>query len=116
MPKNVLGTKLKKLRKERNLTQNELSQKLGFSDRYVAKIESGVRPSMEAYRKLADFFELPVEYLVSDSEKAPLTLLAHNQELLNAFMEVERMSAEDQKIVLELIKAFVVKKDFEHGK
>jgi transcriptional regulator with XRE-family HTH domain len=109
MPKNVLGTKLKKLRKERNLTQNKLSQKLGFSERYIAKIESGVRPSIETYKKLADFFELPVEYLVSDNEKAPLTILVQNEELLNAFMEVDRMSAEDQKIVLELIKAFIAK-------
>jgi transcriptional regulator with XRE-family HTH domain len=38
MPKNVLGTKLKNLRRERNLTQNELSQKLGFSERYMPKL------------------------------------------------------------------------------
>ncbi len=111
MPKNVLGTKLKKLRKERSLTQNELSQKLGFSERYVAKIESGVRPSMEAFKKLADFFELPVEYLVSDNEKASLTILVQNEELLNAFIEVDRMSPEDQKIVLELINAFIAKRN-----
>jgi hypothetical protein len=48
---------------------------------------------------------------VSDNEKAPLTLLTSNEELLNAFIEVDKMSAEDQKIVLELIKAFIVKRN-----
>jgi transcriptional regulator with XRE-family HTH domain len=110
MPKNVLGIKLKNLRKERNLTQNQLSQKLGFSERYVAKIESGVKPSMEAFKKLAVFFDVPVEYLVSENE-TPLTLPIQNEELLNAFIEVDRMNAEDQKIVLELINAFIAKRN-----
>ncbi|HBF39065.1 MAG TPA: hypothetical protein DDW50_17325 [Firmicutes bacterium] len=97
------------------MTQNELSEKLGFSKRYIAKIESGVKPSVEAFKKLAYFFDVPIEYLVSDNEKAPLTLLVQNEELLNAFMEVERMNAEDQKIVLELIKAFIAKRNFDKG-
>jgi transcriptional regulator with XRE-family HTH domain len=112
MPKNILGTKLKNLRKLHNLTQIELSQKLGFSERYIAKIESGVKPSMEAFKKLADFFDVPIEYLVSDNEKAPLALLVKNEELLNAFIEVDRMNDEDQKIVLELINAFIAKRKF----
>ncbi len=109
MPKNTLGTKLKNLRKERNLTQNELSQKLGFSERYIAKIESGVKPSLEAFKKLADFFNVPIEYLVSESNEI-LLLSTKNEELLNAFFEVDRMSPEDQKIVLELINAFIAKR------
>jgi len=111
MPKNVLGTKLKNLRKEQNITQNELSQKLGFSERYIAKIESGVKPSMETFKKLADFFGVPIEYLVSENDKAPLTLLAHNEELLKAFIEVDHMNPEDQKIILELIRAFIAKEN-----
>ena len=110
MPKNTLGTKLKNLRKERNLTQNELSQKLGFSERYVAKIESGVKPSMEAFKKLAQFFDIPIEYLISENEEMPLTVTIKNEELLKAFIEVERMNTEDQKIVLELINAFIAKR------
>jgi hypothetical protein len=38
-------------------------------------------------------------------------ILVQNEELLNAFMEVDRMSGEDQKIVLELIKAFIAKRN-----
>lgn len=109
MPKNILGTKLKKLREERHLSQNELSQKLGFSERYIAKIESGVRPSLKAFKKIADFFDVPVEYLISENED--LTLLPiKNKELLDAFIEVDRMKPEDQKVVLELINAFIAKK------
>ena len=46
MPENILGMKLKKLRKEKNITQDKLSEKLGLSGRYVGKIEAGmIKPS-----------------------------------------------------------------------
>ena len=109
MPKNILGTKLKKLREERNLSQNELSRKLGFSERYIAKIESGVKPSLRAFKKIANFFDVPVEYLISENEEISL-LPIKNKELLSAFIEVDRMKSEDQKVVLELINAFIAKK------
>lgn len=110
MPENVLGDKLKKLRKEKNLTQDKLSEKLGFSKRYISKIEAGEKPSMEAFRKLADFFQVPVEYLVSESED-PNTLSAviRNKEVLEAFIEVDQMDNEDQKIILGVVKAFITK-------
>jgi transcriptional regulator with XRE-family HTH domain len=110
MPENTLGTKLKNLRKERSLTQNELSQKLDFSERYIAKIESGVKPSMEAFKKIASFFEVPIEYLVSENKEMPLTVPIKNKELLDAFIKVDQMNSEDQKIVLELINVFVSKR------
>jgi transcriptional regulator with XRE-family HTH domain len=111
MPETVLGEKLKKLRKEKDLTQDKLSEKLGFSKRYISKIEAGEKPSMEAFRKLADFFQVPVEYLVSESED-PNTLSAviRNKEVLEAFIEVDQMDSEDQKVILEVIEAFTTKK------
>jgi transcriptional regulator with XRE-family HTH domain len=109
MPENTLGTKLKSLRKKKSLTQNELSQKLDFSERYIAKIESGVQPSMEAFKKLASFFEVPIEYLISENKEMPLTAPIKNKELLEALIKVDQMNPEDQKIVLELINVFVQK-------
>ena len=38
MPENALGSKLKKLRKEKNLTQGDLDNALGFSERYKNRI------------------------------------------------------------------------------
>jgi transcriptional regulator with XRE-family HTH domain len=105
----VLIAKLKALRKEQKITQNELSKKLGFSERYIAKIESGTSPSLEALRKIADFFHVPLEYLISENEALITTIPIKNKELLKAFLKVDAMNSEDQKVILELIKAFIIK-------
>jgi len=111
MPETVLGTKLKKLRKEKKITQSKLSQKLGFSERYISQVEAGMtRPSMDAFKKIADFFQVPVEYLVSETEEANnlATAPIRNKELLKAFIEVDQLSQEDQKLALGLLNALVM--------
>lgn len=113
MAKNVLGNKLKKLRKEKNLTQSELSLSLGLSENYIAKVESGVRPSMETFRKLAAFFLVPIEYLVSEKEDDPAAIPVRNQEVLEALMEVDKMEHEDQKLVLDVVKVIIKKNRFQ---
>jgi transcriptional regulator with XRE-family HTH domain len=111
MAETVLGTKLKKLRKEKKITQNKLSEKLGLSPRYIAKVEVGMaNPSMEIFKKLADFFQVPVEYLVSENEDPnTLSAIIRNKDVLEAFVEVDQMNNEDQKTILQVIRAFATK-------
>jgi transcriptional regulator with XRE-family HTH domain len=104
MTNNVLGAKLKKLRDEKNLTQAELSKILGFADNYVAKIESGTSPSMKTFKRLAAFFQIPVEYLVSEREDNAVTLPIRNQELFEVMLEVDKMVPEDRRLVLDVAK------------
>lgn len=56
MPNNVLpilGERLKKARKDRGLTQEQLVERAGLSARHIAKIEKGdVNPSFEVLSTL----------------------------------------------------------------
>lgn len=56
MPNNVLpvlGEQLKKARKDRDLTQEQLAERAGLSTRHIAKIEKGeVNPSFEVLSTL----------------------------------------------------------------
>lgn len=56
MPNNVLpvlGEQLKKARKDRDLTQEQLAERSGLSTRHMAKIEKGdVNPSFEVLSTL----------------------------------------------------------------
>lgn len=56
MPNNVLpilGERLKKARKDRGLTQEQLAEQAGLSARHIAKIEKGdVNPSFEVLSTL----------------------------------------------------------------
>ena len=63
--KNIeIGTKLKELRKERRLTQEELAQQLNLSRVNYTRYETNkVRPDYETLLLLADFYEISVDEL-----------------------------------------------------
>ena len=63
--------RLKLLRVESGYTQAEISKKLNLSSRQVYNnYEKGVnKPQKETLEKLADFFEVSVEYLLNGTQK-----------------------------------------------
>lgn len=55
---------IRKLRKERGLTLKKLSELTGLAPSLISRHEKGDRnPKIENWQKLADFFEVSVEYL-----------------------------------------------------
>lgn len=75
--------RLRKLRQEKGLTLKELSQQLAdkgtpLSTSSLIKYERGERkPSLETWIKLADFFEVPLSYLmgIDDNSKPDIDAL-----------------------------------------
>ena len=71
--KNIIGNKIKKLRKDAGLTQKELAEKLQFqkhefSDLTILRIEQGTRfvPDYEV-AILAEFFGVTTDDLLKDT-------------------------------------------------
>lgn len=59
------GGRLKALRQERNLTQEQLGEKLNTSFSRISRLESGrCTPSIDALVEIAVFFEVSLDYLV----------------------------------------------------
>ena len=72
--KNIIGSKLKKLRKNKGMTQRELATGLQlrgyeFSDLTILRIEQGKRflPDYEV-KALSDFFNITSDELLSPKE------------------------------------------------
>ena len=68
--KNIIGNKLKSLRKAKGLTQKELAEKLqllghDYSELTILRIEKGMRfvPDYEVLQ-LADYFEISTDELL----------------------------------------------------
>jgi putative transcriptional regulator len=62
-----MKNKIKILRKETNITQDELAQKLGIARPTLSNIERGVNiPKGELILKIASHFEKPVEQIFFD--------------------------------------------------
>jgi len=74
-----LNETLKELRKKKSLTQQECADNLGINLSSYQKYERSantVTPSIEALIKIADYYEVSLDYLLGREEKPnPLALL-----------------------------------------
>lgn len=90
---------LKKLRKENKKTQTQMATYLGITQSAYAMYESGDRtPPADMLNKLADYFDVSVDYLLGRTETRPTVeqpkfLILYNslsltqQEKVIAYME-----------------------------
>lgn len=68
----MLNENLRRLRKERKLTQADISKHLGIPRTTYAGYENGSRnPDPETLQLLADFHDVSVDYLLGREEKLP---------------------------------------------
>lgn len=64
----TFSERLKKIREQKGLTQEQLAQRSGISRRMIQKYESGVaRPRFDASEKIASALEMPVSELLGES-------------------------------------------------
>lgn len=73
----MLGTTLKAMRAERNLSQTTLAKRVGVTQAYIAQLESGVddNPTLDVLWRLAKAFKVPLAALVQSL--GPLTKETH---------------------------------------
>ena len=68
--------RLKKLREERNITQQELADQLSCSQQSINNYENhGTQPDIDMLCRMADFFDTSVDYLIGNTDvREPYTL------------------------------------------
>lgn len=105
---SVTSDRLRVLREEANLTQEELSQKIGIKRARYAKYETGENPlSGDIINKLADFYGVTTDYLYGRSHLPTEELREKGLEYVGLFEEFERKGLSPEK-VRELIDAVQV--------
>lgn len=66
----MFGKRIRKLRLEQNLKQKDLAAKLGISTSSVGMYEREERqPDAETLKKIADFFNTSIDYILGNSDK-----------------------------------------------
>lgn len=79
-----LNEKLQQLRKQKNLTQEELAQALYVSRTAISKWESGRGyPSIDSLKAIAKFFDISVDELLSGEQLLTLAEADHKQKRSN---------------------------------
>jgi transcriptional regulator with XRE-family HTH domain len=108
----VIGTRLKKLREDRSLSQGDVEKRTGLLRCYISRVENGhTVPSLETLERLAAALEIPLHLLFYEGEGEPalpsltkrqsteeLVLDAEQEKELRFFEKVKRLLAKiDEK-------------------
>lgn len=109
-----LGDRIKDLRKQKNLSQSELADKVGISYAQIGRYETkGSQPPAETLKKIADALSVTPDFLIygTSGEKAKTKL--KDADLIQQFQAIEAMDEEDKNVVKKLIDAFITKKQLQ---
>lgn len=78
-----VGKTIKSLRSERGWTQDELARRLNCSKQIISNYENGKRqPSYEMLGALADVFNVPMSFMISDEDRGKALSLMYGSEVM----------------------------------
>lgn len=101
--KELLGARIKEVRKSRKISQEQLSEKVDVDPRYISRIEVGRSyPSLETLENIARALEVEVKELFdfSHQEARPDSI-----EQINTFLK--EMTDDDLKKICRIVRVFV---------
>lgn len=84
--------RIESLRKSKGLSQGKLEKQLGFSNGSISKWKNST-PKVERLQKLADFFDVSVEYLMTGKEDEQKE--KDNTDLKQKYRELEELLRSD---------------------
>ncbi len=77
------GSKVRKLRKQKEMTIEELSEKSGFTASYISQVErSLIEPSLTALTKICKVLNVPAYYFLDESNDVIVTRKEERQKLI----------------------------------
>ena len=109
--KEMLGAKIKKLRKAQNLTEVELAQKLGIKQPSLNRWENGKKnPPLKMLKKLSRIFNVSIDTLVFD-EKDIEHLSSQEKNIISQIKQFEHLDDKGKEAVLNMINLLASKQE-----
>lgn len=105
MNQNKVGSFIKELRKEKNLTQEQLAEVFNVSRRTVSRWETGSNmPDLDILIEMSDFYEVDLREIL-DGERKDEKM---NEEMKETVMKVAEYSNEGKKKMAKVTLAYFV--------
>jgi transcriptional regulator with XRE-family HTH domain len=97
----AIGERIQALRKRQGWSQQQLAKKIGTSGPIVGRYERGeMTPSVEVAKKLADTFDVTLDFLVDDTGR---TAEIKDKAMLQRIMDIQALDTEDQKTIVHVL-------------
>ena len=95
--------RLKELRMKMGVSQAKVGEYIGCSGAVYSRYETGIRqPSIETMIKIANYFDVSLDFLIGNKEFEETTLSDKEMEVLSAYRMADRRAKED---ALNLLKS-----------
>ena len=102
----LLGKRIAKRRRELGLTQVEVNEKAGLSDKYLSNIETARSiPSIDVLMRICDAISVTPDYLLLG------TLMQENTELSDKIMDKAKSLSEKKLKLLENFMEWIIEND-----
>lgn len=99
-----LGPRIARIRQERGLSQTDLGERLGVSQRMMSHYEKGqTRIPAETLPKIAEALKVSVNELLG---RTPVTRVLKNPRLWKLMQKVDALPPKQQRVVVDMIKVF----------
>lgn len=107
----LIGEKIKELRKNSKITQEQLGNAIGVSKMAISYFEKGKKsPGRESLEKIADYFGVTTDYLLGRSEDPELNEEENkvvSEEGKNIMSLIESLSEDERKKAWEQLEMYV---------
>lgn len=105
-----IGDKIAELRKNKNWSQNDLANKIGVSRVIIGRYEKNdALPSIEIAKKIADCFEVSLDYLVGEGQNAKF-----DKKTIQRLNDIHTLESDKKKTLFDLIDTYI--RDFKSRK
>jgi len=103
-----LGSRIQELRKQIGLTQLQLAKKIEISHTQMARYETNsVQPPADVLKKLANIFDVSIDYLVNGNKSDKVEQTIKDAELIKQFKQLDKLPEDEKKSILKVLGALI---------
>jgi len=109
----TISDRIKQLRQEKRWTQEELANKMGIKQKQISAYERGVNsPSTDILIKLAEVFDVTLDYLAFAAKGQSAKLNIQDRELLRRFELLDTMTEREKDLAKEILDLVIIQHKF----
>lgn len=110
----TLGERMKRLRQERGWSQGQLAQKLKVHQKQISGYERSVHlPSTDLLIRIAELFNVSLDYLAFDNREDVRRVQIGDRELLQKLEELDKFPEQDKATIKAVLDTFILKNRFQ---
>ena len=107
------GQNIKKIRKEKGMTQQQIAELIHMHRSNYSKIESGQREiSVDALNKIAKYFGMTIDQIVNFDGAVPQEITVEDKTLMEQVKLIQELEPEEKNMVFKMVDTFLTKKKF----